>query len=75
MHTLRATPLQVGVYGQEVTEQECPTLLTMLTAHPVLNGGLVDVEGGGVAGGVADSVGLTLADCIAPHWFVPPEGK
>lgn len=49
---------------------------TLLTCRPLKRSTLVDItQDEGIDGGVADGRGLTLADTIAPHWFIPPEGN
>ena len=49
---------------------------TLLTSRPLKGSTLVNItQDEGIDGGVADGCGLTLADTIAPHWFIPPEGK
>ena len=68
--------VQVGIYGQDLANYD--PLPTMVTAHPVKGVGLVNIEGEeedeGI-GGVKGVNALTLSETIAPHWFVPPEGK
>ena len=59
----------VGVYGQELTEEIGPTVLTALP----MRAGLVDLRGEDEGYDDGDGVGLTLGDTIAPHWFFPPD--
>ena len=66
--------MQVGVYGEDLPK-EVDSFSTLLTSRPVKGSTLVNVtQDEGIDGGVADGRGLTLADTIAPHWFIPPEG-
>lgn len=72
---------QVGMHGQDFNEDEA--IPTMLTACPVKGMGVASVGPGGEEeeeedegiAGVTELGGLCLADTIAPHWFVPPEGE
>ena len=62
------------MYGEEVPREVDP-LPTLLTAYPVRGLKLVSIaQDEGIDGGVAEGRDLTLADTIAPHWFIPPEG-
>ena len=63
---------QVGLYGQEFSEDVTPP--TFLSACPV-EAGLVDLPGEEEGPGGEPTERLTLADTIAPHWFSPPEGS
>lgn len=69
---------QVGINRRDSAEEE-DALPSMLTAHPVGRVGLVSVgeeeEGGVEVGEAEQSKGISLADTIAPHWFLPPEGE
>ena len=66
------SPPQVGLYGQEFSEDVTPP--TFLSACPV-EAGLVDLPGEEEGLGGEPTERLTLADTIAPHWFSPPEGS
>ena len=62
---------QVGVYGQQLSEDLYPALLT---AHPVKGVDLVGV--GAEDEGYNDcGQGISLSDTIAPTWFTPPDGR
>lgn len=66
-----------GVYGRDFTEEDAPP--TLLSARPIKEAGLVnvgeeEVEDEGVGSDDMEEVwGLSLADSIAPHWFIPPK--
>ena len=64
--------VRVGIYGQELTEENSSTLLTAL---PLKRGmaELVDTGRDDEGYGDRDGIGLTLEDTIAPHWFLPSE--
>ena len=62
----------VGIYGQELTEEIGPTMLTALPMRAGLVG-LVDLHGEDEGYDDGDGVGLTLGDTITPHWFFPPD--
>jgi len=66
--------VRVGIYGQELTEENSSTLLTAL---PLKRGmaELVDTGRDDVGYGDGDGIGLTLEDTIAPHWFLPSESS
>lgn len=62
------------MYGEELPKEVDP-LPTLLTAHPLKGSRLINVtQDEGIGGGMAEGRSLTLADTIAPHWFIPPEG-
>ena len=65
--------LQVGLYGQELSEELGPPV-TLVTSLPVRTGSLVDLEEGEEER-VTWGGGITLADSIAPYWFAPSEGS
>ena len=68
-------PLQVGIYGEELAKDVDP-LPTLVMAYPVRGSRLISIaQDEGIEWGMADGRALTLADTIAPHWFVPPEGE
>ena len=62
------------MYGEELPKEVDP-LPTLLTAYPMRGSRLISIaQDEGIEGCVAEGWGLTLADTIAPHWFIPPEG-
>lgn len=62
------------MYGEELPKEVDP-LPTLLTAYPMRGSRLISItQDEGIDGDVAEGCGLTLADTIAPHWFIPPEG-
>ena len=65
------------MYGEDLSK-EVDSFPTLLTSRPLKGSTLVNIthtQDEGIDGGVADGRGLTLADTIAPHWFIPPEGN
>lgn len=62
------------MYGEEVPKEVDP-LPSLLSANPIQGSMLINIAPDeGIDGGMVEGRGLTLADTIAPHWFIPPEG-
>ena len=63
------------MYGEDLPK-EVDSFPTLLTSRPLKGSTLVNItQDEGISGGVTGERGLTLADTIAPHWFIPPEGN
>ena len=63
------------MYGEDLPK-DMDSFPTLLTSRPLKGSTLVNItQDEGIDGGVSDGRGLTLADTIAPHWFIPPEGN
>lgn len=55
---------KIGVYGETEDESQ----LALISALPTNGNGSIGNMGN-------DEGGITLSQSVAPHWFVPPEGK